>query len=42
MISEARNEAYLCNYEKSHKMLKEILETIHQEIIINNSDLRKI
>lgn len=42
MISEARNQAYLCKYETSHKMFKKVLETIRQEMILNNFNRRDI
>lgn len=42
MISQARDQAYLCKYDTAQKMFKKILEIIRQEMILNNFNRRDI
>lgn len=35
-LKEARNFAYLCKYQQAQKLYKSIIDSIEQEIILNN------
>jgi len=35
-LREARNMGYLCKYEEAIKLYKKIIDSIEQEIILNN------